>query len=144
MAETETKKPRAKRPALATPQMAELPERVGVLETKLEFTNEKLDDLKGDVREMHDCLDRTRDQLDAKLDHMLVEYRENRDRFYEHSKQLHEDNTAQHQTLMGKVNELEKFKNKSTTAVIVALAFLAGAGWIGQVNIKTLLAFLGL
>ena len=74
MAETETKKPRAKRPALATPQMAELPERVGILEAKLEYTNEKLDDLKVDVKDMHDCLDRTRDQLDAKLEIMLDEF----------------------------------------------------------------------
>jgi len=50
-------------------------ERVSVLETKVEAIDEKLDDLKVDVKDMHDCLDRTRDQVNEKLDTMLDEYR---------------------------------------------------------------------
>ena len=49
------------------PQLSTLPERVGVLETRVENINEKLVDLKADVKEMHDCLDRTGEKLDAKL-----------------------------------------------------------------------------
>jgi hypothetical protein len=43
--------------------MATTIERLGVVETKVENLNEKLDDLKVDVKEMHDCLDKTRDGL---------------------------------------------------------------------------------
>ena len=42
--------------------MASTTERLGVVETKVENLNEKLDDLKVDVKDMHDCLDKTRDQ----------------------------------------------------------------------------------
>jgi hypothetical protein len=62
-AETTTKKSRPKTSIEAVPQLATLPERVGIVEAKLEYTNEKLDDLKADVRDMHDCLDRTRDTV---------------------------------------------------------------------------------
>lgn len=142
--ETTVKKPRAKKTNPASAQLADLPERVGVVEAKLEYTNEKLDDLKVDVREMHDCLDRTRDVLDEKLDHMLVEYRTNRDRFYEHMEKLHADNTSQHATLMGKVTELEKFKSKWTLYAMLGLAFIAGSGWLGHIDIKTIAKFAGL
>ena len=50
--------------------MATSQERIGVLETKVEGINEKIDTLKIDVKEMHDCLDKTRDDLSAKLDKM--------------------------------------------------------------------------
>ena len=45
----------------AVAQLATLPERVGVVETKVESIKEQIIDLKGDVKEMHDCLDQTRD-----------------------------------------------------------------------------------
>jgi len=51
----------------AVAQLAALPERVSVLETKVENINEKLVDLKTDVRDMHDCLDNTRDTVLAQL-----------------------------------------------------------------------------
>lgn len=41
--------------------MASTVERIGVVETKVENLSEKLDELKVDVREMHDCLDKTRE-----------------------------------------------------------------------------------
>ena len=50
--------------------MANTIERLGVVETKVENLNEKLDDLKNDVKEMHDCLDKTRDGLTEKLNEM--------------------------------------------------------------------------
>jgi hypothetical protein len=50
--------------------MATTVERIGVVETKVENLNEKLDELKVDVKEMHDCLDKTRDGLTAKLEEM--------------------------------------------------------------------------
>ena len=50
--------------------MAKVDERLGIVETKVENLNEKLDDLKIDVKEMHDCLDKTRDGLTEKLGEM--------------------------------------------------------------------------
>jgi flagellar capping protein FliD len=50
--------------------MATTVERLGVVETKVENLNEKLDDIKVDVKDMHDCLDRTRDSLTEKLNEM--------------------------------------------------------------------------
>jgi chromosome segregation ATPase len=50
--------------------MATTVERIGIVETKVENLNEKMDELKVDVKEMHDCLDNTRDGLLKKLDDM--------------------------------------------------------------------------
>ena len=37
--------------------LSTVPERVSVLETKVDNIEEKIDELKADVKEMHDCLD---------------------------------------------------------------------------------------
>ena len=50
--------------------MATTAERIGVVETKVQNLDEKLDDLKIDVKEMHDCLDKTRNGLTDKLNEM--------------------------------------------------------------------------
>ena len=59
---------------LAQAQLAELPERVGIVETRVEHLNEKVDDIKVDIKDMHDCLDQTRDRVLAQLDVMTGEY----------------------------------------------------------------------
>jgi chromosome segregation ATPase len=128
----------------AVAQLAHLPERVSVLETKVDNIEEKLSDLKVDVREMHDCLDQTRDRVLAQLDVMTGEYRTNAEKYYEHANHLNELQTAQHNELAGKIGELEKIKNKYTTYAMVGLAFAAGTGWINAVNFPQILKFLGL
>ena len=50
--------------------MATTAERIGVVETRVQNLDEKLDDLKVDVKEMHDCLDKTREGLTEKLGEM--------------------------------------------------------------------------
>lgn len=50
--------------------MATTAERLGIVETKVINLDEKLDHLKVDVKEMHDCLDKTRDGIQEKLDKM--------------------------------------------------------------------------
>lgn len=122
----------------------DLPERVGVLEAKVEHVNEKIDDLKVDVKEMHDCLDRTRDTLTEQLNSMLVEYRANRDNFYTHSNKLADQHKTEHTELAGKISDLEKQKHKITLYIMVSLAFAAGAGWINKLDAAKLLSFLGL
>ena len=78
----------------AVAQLAALPERVAVVETKVINIEEKLDEVKVCVRDMHDCLDNTRDLLTEKLSEMSQE------------------SDAQHQDLYKKINELEKVKSK--------------------------------
>jgi len=83
--------------------------RIAVLETKVVNLNEKIDILRQDVKDMHDCLDRTRDLLRDEL------------------KVMREEATSQHLTLTKKFNNLENFKNKGIYIGIGAAAVL---GWI--------------
>jgi uncharacterized coiled-coil DUF342 family protein len=128
----------------AVAQLATLPERVSVLETKVENINEKLVDLKSDVKDMHDCLDQTRDTVLAQLSKMTDEYRSNAEKYYEHANHLNEQQSAQHSELAGKIGELEKVKSKWTMYAMVGLAFAAGTGWINAINFPHILKFLGL
>jgi chromosome segregation ATPase len=128
----------------AQAQLALLPERVSVLETKVENINEKLVDLKADVKDMHDCLDNTRDTVLAQLDKMTGEYRTNAEKYYEHANHLNELQSAQHDELAGKIGELEKVKSKWTMYAMAGLAFAAGTGWINAINFPHILKFLGL
>jgi flagellar capping protein FliD len=74
--------------------MATTVERLGIVETKVENLNEKLDDLKIDVKDMHDCLDQTRDSLLDKLE------------------QMYAASCSQHTEMSTKITELEKWKQK--------------------------------
>jgi chromosome segregation ATPase len=104
-----------------------VPERVSVLETKVDNVEEKIDDLKVDVKEMHDCLDQTRDRVLAQLDIMTGEYRTNAKAYYEHADKLNREQSAQHAELADKIAELEKFKQKWLWMSAGALAIL---GWV--------------
>lgn len=91
--------------------MATSQERIGVLETKVEGLNEKIDNLKADVKEMHDCLDKTRDDLSNKLDKM------------------YEASCEQHAALNIKIETIEKLKDKWTYMAwggLAVIGFLAG------------------
>ena len=130
----------------AVAQLAVLPERVSVLETQVENINEKLDDLKADVKEMHDCLDRTGDKLDAKLCEMQDEYRANSNKFFEHADKLHAEDVSTHSKLSERIGELEKIKNKWTMYAMAGMAFIAGTGWLSghSLSLSHILKFLGL
>ena len=91
--------------------MATTAERLGVVETKVANLDEKLDDIKIDVKDMHDCLDKTRDSVMAKLDDMYGA------------------SCEQHSQLANKITELERFKQKwiyMTAGGIAVLGFLSG------------------
>jgi len=130
----------------AVAQLAVLPERVSVLETQVGNISEKLVDLKIDVKEMHDCLDRTGEKLDAKLCEMQDEYRANSQKFFEHSDKLHAEDVSTHSKLADRIGELEKVKTKWQQYVMVLLAFAAGTGWLSghSMNAPQLLKFIGL
>ena len=110
----------------AVAQLAALPERVAVVEIKVINIEEKIDDLKVDLKDMHDCLDNTRDLLDKKLCEMA------------------DASNSQHAELAAKIGDLEKIKNKYTMYAMAALAFAAGTGWLNSVNFPHVLKFLGL
>jgi hypothetical protein len=91
--------------------LATVPERVSVLETKVDNIQEKLDDIKVDVKDMHDCLDRTRDGIMGELEKM------------------HKSSCEQHNELAGKIKDLEGFKTKWTYLIaggIAVLGFVSG------------------
>ena len=129
---------------LAQSQLADLPERVGVVETRVEHLNEKVDEIKVDIKDMHDCLDNTRDTVVAQLHLMTDEYRTNAKAYYEHANQLNEKQSAQHEELAGKIGELEKFKQKWMMYVMALLAFGAGTGWFDKLDIPHIIKFIGL
>ena len=128
----------------AVAQLAVLPERVSVLETQVENINEKLVDLKADVKEMHDCLDQTRDLLADKLEKMQEEFRTNSGKYFEHADRLHAEDVATHSKLGSRIDELEKVKSKWTMYAMIAMAFAAGTGWLNSVSFPHILKFLGL
>ena len=74
--------------------MASATERLGIVETKVENLNEKLDDLKVDVKDLHDCLDKTRDTIEEKLE------------------QMYQASCAQHDEMSKKISSMERFKDK--------------------------------
>jgi N-acetylglutamate synthase/N-acetylornithine aminotransferase len=99
--------------------MATVAERVSVLETKVDNFNEKLDDVKQDITANHTSLVET-------------------------LKSMREESTKQHGELAGKVKDLQQVKEKWIKYTMIGLAFAAGAGWIGNPNMATILKFVGL
>jgi flagellar capping protein FliD len=88
--------------------MAKVDERLGIVETKVENLNEKLDELKVDVKEMHDCLDKTRDELKGQLTEM------------------YDASCSQHASLAKEINALKSQRDKW---VWLGAGALAALGW---------------
>ena len=99
--------------------MATVAERVSVLVTKVDNFGEKLDEVKSDVKESH------------------LEIKQQLATMYDAS-------CTQHAELASKITDLEKFKNKGTMYIMILLAFGAGTGWVGHLNLPAILKFLGL
>ena len=100
--------------------MATTVERIGIVETKVENLSEKMDELKVDVKEMHDCLDKTRDSLTEKLEEMYGA------------------SCEQHAELAQKISGLEKIREKTMWMVaggVAAAGILSG-------HFEKILAFL--
>ena len=85
--------------------MATTVERIGIVETKVENLNEKLDDLKVGVKDMHDCLDNTRNSLTDKLNEM------------------YNASCTQHVELAKKIGNLEQIRQKMIWMAAGAVAF---------------------
>jgi hypothetical protein len=128
----------------AQSQLASMPERVAVVETKVDAMIVSIEQIKTDVKDMHDCLDNTRDLLAAKLEKMQDEYRVNSSKFFEHTDKLHAEDIATDKKLAEKIEALEKFKSKWTMYAMISLAFAAGTGWLNSVHLPQILKLVGL
>ena len=99
--------------------MATVAERVSVLETKVDNFDEKFDDIKQDITVNHTG-------LLSKLSEMQTA------------------STTQHAEMASKIKDLQTVKEKWIKYSMIALAFAAGAGWVGNPNMATILKFVGL
>jgi flagellar capping protein FliD len=91
--------------------MAKIDERLGIVETKVENLNEKLDELKIDVKDMHDCLDKTRDDLTGQLT------------------QMYDASCSQHASLAKEISELKSQRDKwiwTSAGIIAAIGWVSG------------------
>jgi len=86
--------------------MATTVERIGIVETKVENLNEKMDELKVDVRDMHDCLDKTRDEIKDQL------------------KEMYDASCTQHASLSKEISAIKSQRDK----LIWTFAGVVGAG----------------
>ena len=135
----------------AQAQLVMLPERVAIVETKInamidciESIKESQKDIRSDVNDVHDCLDQTREMLADKLEKMQDEYRVNSTKYFEHAEKLHAADGVIHDKMDTRLNNLEKVKSKYTMYAMVILAFAAGTGWLNAVQFPHLLKFFGL
>jgi predicted nucleic acid-binding Zn-ribbon protein len=99
--------------------MATVAERVSVLETKIDNFDEKFDDIKQDITNNQSSLIST-------------------------LKEMRDSSTSQHAEMAAKIKDLQQIKDKWIKYSMIALAFAAGAGWIGNPSMSTLLKFVGL
>jgi len=91
--------------------MATTVERIGIVETKVENLNEKMDELKVDVRDMHDCLDRTRDDIKGQL------------------KEMYDASCTQHAALAKEISSIKSQRDKliwTFAGIVAAGGFFAG------------------
>lgn len=84
-------------------------ERLGIVETKVHGLDEKMDELKVDVKDLHDCLDKTRDDLTEQL------------------KTMYNASCNQHSALAKEINALKSQRDKW---VWLAAGGLAVFGWV--------------
>ncbi len=89
--------------------MATTTERLGIVETKVQNLDEKIDDLKIGVKDMHDCLDITRDSLTEKLNTM------------------YDASCSQHKSLAEEINALKTQRDKWVWTAAGAIAVM---GWV--------------
>lgn len=84
-------------------------ERIGIVETRIDNITEKIDDLKSDVKDVHDCLDKTRDELTSQL------------------QKMYNTSCSQHADMAKKISEIERVKDKWIWTFAGAIAVL---GWV--------------
>ena len=91
--------------------MATTAERLGIVETKVHNLDGKIDELKVDVKDMHDCLDKTRDDLKGQLTEM------------------YDASCSQHASLAKEISALKSQRDRwiwTSAGIIAAIGFMSG------------------
>ena len=91
--------------------MATTAERLGIVETKVHNLDEKIDELKVDVKDMHDCLDKTRNDLTGQLTEM------------------YDASCSQHASLAKEISELKSQRDRwiwTSAGIIAAIGWVSG------------------
>ena len=83
--------------------------RIAVLETQVKNLDEKIDDIKAEITKLHDCMDRTRDELAEAL------------------QEFRQESSDQHRAVSARLGDMEKLKAKWTYLVLGAVA---AGGWL--------------
>jgi hypothetical protein len=98
--------------------MATTIERISIVETKVENLSGKMDDLKNDVKDMHECLDKTRGELKGELEKMYGV------------------SCEQHSNLAKDISELKRLKDKWTWMIAGGIGV---GGWFAGHSDKILM-----
>lgn len=97
--------------------MATTVERLSIVETKVANLNEKMDDLKVDVKDMHNCLDITREEIKEELEKM------------------YKASCDQHSVMAKEIGTLKSWRDKW---VWTAAGVVAAMGWAsGHADVLT-------
>jgi chromosome segregation ATPase len=110
--------------------MATTVERLGIVETKVANLDEKIDDIKADVNQLGSGIN---SRLDQMYDASCTQHAE-----------LANSIKSTHTELDAKISAMEKTKDKLLMYGLVFLAFVAGLGWTGNLNIQTIFKFFGI
>jgi len=106
-------------------------ERLGVVETKVAHLNEKVDDIKEDVKETKQSIASNHLAMMKKLDDMELKYEQNRDIFYDKLDRRKEEQDKAQSELKKKINDLQDFKMKWVyiiSGVAIAIGWVAAHG----------------
>ena len=121
--------------------MPTVAERVSVVEVQIANLDERFDELKEDVHTLGSSINT---RLDKMHEVSCIQHAELGNRLNQTKEDLVQKLATHKQELDVKIDKLEQFKNKGTMYLMIALAFLAGTGWIGHLDIKSLIKFVGL
>lgn len=114
--------------------MPTVTERISVVEVQVINLDEKLDEIKVDVKEMHDCLDQTGDDLKTALKEMSAAS-------CQQHKEISETLQQTNQALSSRIGEIEKLKTKWT---YLSLGAAAALGWLGHLDLDKFIKLLGM
>jgi DNA polymerase sigma len=105
-------------------QMATQLERIAVVETKVDSMIVCIDSIKNDVKDMHDCLDQTRDMLKEQLDKM------------------YEASSSQHEEMSAKISSLEKLRDKWSYIIVGATGAIGLISGLASAHMDKVLSLL--
>ena len=104
--------------------MATQLERIAVVETKVDSMIVCIDEIKGSVKDIHDCLDNTKDMLKEQLDKM------------------YEASSSQHEEMSAKISSLEKLRDKWSYIIVGATGAIGLISGLASAHLDKVLTLL--